>query len=51
MELNGLATLSHLSRSYIIAATSLAGMNPPVKTPRANILILIAMKKNKEDKI
>ena len=49
MELNGIATLSHLSRSYIIAATSLAGMNPPVKTPMANIHLLMAMKKNKED--
>lgn len=48
MELNGIATLSHLSRSYIIAATSLAGMNPPVKTPMANIHMLMAMKKNKE---
>lgn len=51
MELNGVASLSHLSRSYIISATSLAGMNPPIKIPMTNIHLLMEMKKNKEGKM
>ena len=49
MELNGIATLSHLSRAYIISATSLAGINPPVKLPMINVHILREMKKKKEN--
>ncbi len=37
LELNGVATLSHLSRSYILATTSMSGINPPVKLPMINI--------------
>jgi preprotein translocase subunit SecB len=48
IELNGIATLSHLSRAYIISATSLAGINPPVKVPMVNIHVLREMKKKKE---
>lgn len=48
VELNGIATLSHLSRSYIISATSLAGINPPVKVPMVNVYILREMKKKND---
>lgn len=44
LELNGLATLSHLSRSYILAFTALSGINPPVRMPLLNIHALREMK-------
>lgn len=49
IELNGIATLSHLSRAYILSATSLAGINPPVKLPMINIHLLRKMKNRKEN--
>ena len=55
MELNGVVTLSQLSRSYIISTTALFGFNPPVKLPMANIVKLrelknkIEIEKNSKD--
>ncbi|AEF17788.1 MULTISPECIES: protein-export chaperone SecB [Thermoanaerobacterium] len=46
LELNGLTTLSQLSRAYILTVTSLSGINPPVKLPMVNIFKLIQQKKN-----
>ncbi|MCP2239500.1 protein-export chaperone SecB [Thermoanaerobacterium thermosaccharolyticum] len=50
LELNGLTTLSQLSRAYILTVTSLSGINPPVKLPMVNIFKLIQQKKNNEAK-
>lgn len=47
LELNGLATLSHLSRAYIVSVSSLSGINPPLKLPMFNIHSLIKIKKEK----
>lgn len=48
LELNGLTTLSQLSRAYILTVTSLSGINPPVKLPMVNIFKLIQQKKDNE---
>ncbi|MBP2072844.1 preprotein translocase subunit SecB [Thermoanaerobacterium butyriciformans] len=48
LELNGLTTLSQLSRAYILTVTSLSGINPPVKLPMVNIFKLMQQKKNNE---
>ncbi|MGV8147073.1 MAG: preprotein translocase subunit SecB [Alkaliphilus sp.] len=45
LELNGVATLSHLSRTYIISVSSLSGLNPPAKLPMININSLRKYKK------
>lgn len=40
LEMNGLITLSHISRSYLISVTSQSGINPPIKLPMININVL-----------
>lgn len=45
LELNGLVTLSQLSRSYILSVTALSGINPPVKLPMINVVSLRQHKK------
>ncbi|ABR49271.1 hypothetical protein Amet_3132 [Alkaliphilus metalliredigens QYMF] len=50
LELNGIATLSHLSRSYIISVSSLSGLNPPVKLPMINVHKLRELKDKKNEK-
>lgn len=47
LKINGVATLSHLSRSYIISVLSLSGINPPIKLPMINIYNLNEMKEKK----
>ena len=49
VEVNGLITLSHISRAYIISATAQSGINPPVKLPMVNINQLIEHKKREID--
>ena len=49
LEVNGLITLSQISRAYILSVTSQAGI-PPVRVPMINILKLQEMKKQKENK-
>ncbi|MGM0653057.1 MAG: preprotein translocase subunit SecB [Bacillota bacterium] len=49
VELNGLVTLSQMSRSYIQSVTAQSGINPPVKMPLIDINRLIELKnKDKE---
>jgi len=45
VEVNGLITLSHISRAYIISATAQAGIDPPVRVPMVNINKLLEQKK------
>lgn len=45
LELNGIVTLSHLTRAYVISCSALAGINPPVRLPMINIHKLRNMKK------
>lgn len=45
VEVNGLITLSHISRAYIISVTAQSGINPPVRVPMVNINKLIEQKK------
>ncbi|MCD5410423.1 MAG: hypothetical protein LRZ93_02045 [Clostridiales bacterium] len=45
LELNGVATLSHLNRAYITAVSSLTGLNPPISLPMININSLRRFKK------
>ena len=44
VEVNGLITLSHLSRAYIQSVTAQSGFNPPVRVPMININKLIEQK-------
>lgn len=46
IELNGVATLSQLSRAYIMSVSALSGINPPIKMPMINVFSL----KEKKDK-
>jgi len=43
IELNGLVTLSQMSRSYIQSVTAQSGINPPVKMPLINVNKLIEL--------
>lgn len=40
LELNGLITLLHISRSYLLSITSQSGIQPPVRLPMVNVLKL-----------
>ena len=44
VEVNGLITLSHISRAYIQSVTAQSGINPPVRVPMININTLIEKK-------
>ena len=37
VEVNGLITLSHISRAYIVSATAQSGINPPIMLPMVNV--------------
>ncbi|MDP9751420.1 preprotein translocase subunit SecB [Thermoanaerobacter pentosaceus] len=50
LELNGLTTLSQLSRAYVLSVTALSGITPPVKLPMINVFKLRQQKKEKEGK-
>ncbi len=45
LELNGVATLSHLGRAYIASTTSISGINPPIRLPMVNFNKLRELKK------
>lgn len=45
LEMNGLITLLHISRAYIVSVTSQFGINPPVKIPMINIYKMREKKK------
>jgi len=45
LEINGLVTLSQISRSYLMSTTSQSGI-PPLKMPMINIKMLIKKKEN-----
>jgi preprotein translocase subunit SecB len=40
LEMNGLITLLHISRAYVLSVTSQSGINPPVKLPMVNVIKL-----------
>jgi preprotein translocase subunit SecB len=48
LELNGIATLSNLSRAYILSVSALSGLNPPIKLPMINIHKLKDLKKQEK---
>jgi preprotein translocase subunit SecB len=45
LEINGLITLSQISRAYILSVTSQSGFNPPVRMPMINVIRLREKKK------
>ncbi len=45
VEMNGLITLSQISRSYFISATALSGISPAIKLPMVNAFSLIKNKR------
>ncbi|MDW7730333.1 MAG: preprotein translocase subunit SecB [Bacillota bacterium] len=47
VEVNGLITLSHISRSYIISTTAQSGINPPIRLPMVNVHKMIDSKTQK----
>lgn len=50
LELNGVATLSQFTRSYISSVSALSGINPPVNLPMINIQALRKTKLKNEEK-
>lgn len=40
LEMNGLVTLLHISRAYLLSVTSQSGIQPPVKLPMINVMKL-----------
>ena len=48
LELNGVATLSHLGRAFIASTTSISGINPPIRLPMVNFNKLRELKKKTE---
>lgn len=40
LEMNGLITLLHISRAYLLSVTAQSGINPPVKLPMVNVIKL-----------
>lgn len=40
LEINGLITLLHISRAYLISVTAQSGIRPPVQIPMVNVLKL-----------
>jgi preprotein translocase subunit SecB len=44
LEMNGLITLLHLSRAYLVSVTAQSGIHPPVHIPMINVLKLRAKK-------
>ncbi|NLC69671.1 MAG: preprotein translocase subunit SecB [Clostridiaceae bacterium] len=46
LELNGVITLSQISRSFLISVTSQSGINPPVRLPMINVFALREQKRN-----
>jgi preprotein translocase subunit SecB len=49
LEINGLVTLTQISRAYLLSVTSQSGI-PPVKMPMINVIKLREMKKKKNEK-
>ncbi|NLV21159.1 MAG: preprotein translocase subunit SecB [Syntrophomonadaceae bacterium] len=50
IEINGLITLLHISRSYLISVTAQSGIHPPVHIPMINVMKLRDIKaKSNED--
>lgn len=47
VELNGLITLSHISRAYIQSVTAQSGIHPPIRLPMINVNTLIEKKAQK----
>ncbi|NSW92061.1 MAG: preprotein translocase subunit SecB [Firmicutes bacterium] len=50
LELNGIITLSQISRSFLISVTSQSGINPPVRLPMINVIALREQKRNQQQK-
>ena len=50
LELNGLITLSQISRAYIISVTSQSGINPPVTIPMINVMKMREKKEQSMEK-
>jgi preprotein translocase subunit SecB len=44
LEINGLITLLHISRAYLISVTAQSGIQPPLRIPMVNVL---KMRENK----
>jgi preprotein translocase subunit SecB len=44
LEMNGLITLLHISRAYLISVTAQSGIQPPLRIPMVNVL---KMRENK----
>lgn len=44
VEVNGLITLSQISRAYILSVTAQSGINPPIKVPMVNVNKMIETK-------
>lgn len=48
LEVNGLITLSQISRAYIISVTSQSGISPPLQMPMINIMKLRETKRDSD---
>lgn len=50
LEVNGLVTLSQISRSFLLSVTSQSGISPPVRIPMINVNTLRTKKKEENQK-
>ena len=50
VEVNGLITLSQISRAYIISVTAQSGINPPIRVPMVNVNKMIEQKHSANNK-
>ena len=48
VEVNGLITLSQISRAYILSVTAQSGINPPIRVPMVNVNKMIETKAKAE---
>jgi len=51
LEQNGIATLSQISRSFILSVTSQSGIKPPVRLPMVNVIVLNEKKKKEKNEM
>ena len=49
LEQNGIVTLSQISRSFLLSVTSQSGINPPVRLPMINVVVLNEKKRAEKE--
>lgn len=50
VEVNGLITISQISRAYVLSVTAQSGINPPIRVPMVNVNKMIEQKHTDDNK-